>query len=463
MGVEAHELMVDVWTRWQGQLVNGVFPLGRYLGCSEHSGVFLTRLETQHRREAAIKLFPADQAQEELQMPRWNRSGGLEQPHLLPLIEWGGCQLDGLRYLYVVMEYADQSLAQLLLHRALTADETREMLLPMLDALTFLHSQNLVHTGLKPANIMVVGDQLKLASDTVRRAGEANLWPHAPSVYVPPEGQDGSSSPAGDIWALGVNLFEALTRRPPSSFGEHGAVVLPRDFSPSFRDLVARCLSPSPHDRPSARELVTWAGGRSAQHPPSATIQPAALQQPEPRVPKAAPPRTVPSPKTAASAPRPPIPRAWLVVMLASVVILALAWTGIHLFTAQRTPDTAAASTAAVLPAPVSTMPTSNPDGSDLSAPPLALQEVIPDVPQRAVRTIRGHIEVSVRATVDPGGSVSAVAVDRAGPSRYFRRLAIEAAKQWKFPPLETASRRLIRIQFDFSRDGTTGRAVPLR
>jgi hypothetical protein len=39
------------------------------------------------------------------------------------------------------VEPADQTLAQLLLHLALTDDEAREMLLSMLDALAFLHSQ----------------------------------------------------------------------------------------------------------------------------------------------------------------------------------------------------------------------------------------------------------------------------------------------------------------------------------
>src|SRR5262249_54123601 len=43
MSVEASELTSEVWTRWQGHVINGVFPLGRYLGCSDHSGVFLTR------------------------------------------------------------------------------------------------------------------------------------------------------------------------------------------------------------------------------------------------------------------------------------------------------------------------------------------------------------------------------------------------------------------------------------
>src|SRR5205814_5076177 len=34
MSVEPRKLMSEGWTSWQGHVVNGVFPLGRYLGCS---------------------------------------------------------------------------------------------------------------------------------------------------------------------------------------------------------------------------------------------------------------------------------------------------------------------------------------------------------------------------------------------------------------------------------------------
>jgi TonB family protein len=87
---------------------------------------------------------------------------------------------------------------------------------------------------------------------------------------------------------------------------------------------------------------------------------------------------------------------------------------------------------------------------------------VIPDVPQSARRTISGHIEVWVRVIVDQDGSVFAATVDRTGSSRYFRRLAVEAAWKWTFPPIDTQSRRLMQLRFDFGRDGTTGRAVTL-
>jgi TonB family protein len=87
---------------------------------------------------------------------------------------------------------------------------------------------------------------------------------------------------------------------------------------------------------------------------------------------------------------------------------------------------------------------------------------VIPDVARSVRRTIRGHIKVWVRVIVDQDGSVYAAVADRTGPSRYFQQLAVDAAKKWTFSPADTPSRRLMQVRFDFSRDGTTGRAVTL-
>jgi len=58
---------------------------------------------------------------------------------------------------------------------------------------------------------------------------------------------------------------------------------------------------------------------------------------------------------------------------------------------------------------------------------------------------------------------VLAAVADRSGPSRYFERLAVDAARKWTFPPAESTARRIAQVQFDFSRDGTTARAVTLR
>src|SRR6201987_4084280 len=338
MSVEPSEIAGEVWTRWQGHTINGVYPLGRYLGCSDHSGVFLTK-SAARPSEVAIKLVPTNRAMAESLLPRWKRAGGLTHPHLLRLLEWGGCQLDGLPYLYAVMEYADQTLAQLLLHRTLTAEEAQEMLLPTLDALAFLHGRNLVQGQLKPTNILVVGDHLKLASDTIRRVTDGATSAIAPTVFDPPEAPHGSSSAAGDVWALGVSLFEALPRRPFSGLGEPGqAAVLPADFSPALRDVVARCLSFSPEDRPTVSELISSAPGLPpGPAPAGASPQPVTVVTPEPSTPEASTPEPAPpetsAPQVASEASRPAPSRghsqrtrASPTLILAAVVILALGW-----------------------------------------------------------------------------------------------------------------------------------------
>ncbi len=491
MKAETLESMGETWTRWQGYVVNGVFPLGRYLGCSDHSGVFLTKSAARSPSEVAVKLVPANRALTESLLPRWKRAGSLAHPHLIRLLEWGGCQLDGLPYLYVVMEYADQTLAQLLRHRALTDDEAREMLPPILDALVFLHGRKLAQARLTPANILVVGDQLRLASDTIRHFNENTMINNAPSVYDAPESLRGSGSAPGDIWALGVSLFEALTRRPPSGYDDRkNAVALPADFSPAFRDVVTRCLSPRPEDRPSTTDLAAWASGEAASLPPVATAAPEVPISPKPRTPEPPPPLTTPSPATLeaarpvlqAATPAPSMtrsskPRVSFAVLLGAIVIFALGWTAVRMLTTHRAPETRptpvrasgkssppipAAAAPAEAEGPISAASTTKPGRDNVTTLPSALHEEIPAVPRSARLTIHGHIKVWVRVIVEQDGSVFAAVADRPGPSRYFERLAIEAAKKWTFPPVDTPSRRLMQVRFDFSRDQTTGRAVTL-
>ena len=109
---------------------------------------------------AAVKIIPVERVTL-AQLSHWRLTTGLLHPHLIQLFDAGLCQLGGRQFLFVVMEFAEQTLAQVLGQRALTADEVREMLPPTLEALSFLHRKGLVQGQLKPANILVVNDQLK--------------------------------------------------------------------------------------------------------------------------------------------------------------------------------------------------------------------------------------------------------------------------------------------------------------
>jgi TonB family protein len=94
--------------------------------------------------------------------------------------------------------------------------------------------------------------------------------------------------------------------------------------------------------------------------------------------------------------------------------------------------------------------------------PPTAVNEVIPDVPRSALDTIRGTVRVSVRVIVDEQGTVVEAAADDRGPSRYFERLAVEAARKWTFTPPASEERRTMLVRFNFTRDGASAQASPV-
>jgi len=94
------------------------------------------------------------------------------------------------------------------------------------------------------------------------------------------------------------------------------------------------------------------------------------------------------------------------------------------------------------------------------------VQRVMPQVSPSARRTIQGKIKVRVRAGVDAAGNVSSATFESAGPSKYFSRISMEAAREWKFVPAEAAEQsgsREWRIQFAFTRVNTEASAARVK
>jgi TonB family protein len=86
------------------------------------------------------------------------------------------------------------------------------------------------------------------------------------------------------------------------------------------------------------------------------------------------------------------------------------------------------------------------------------LDQVLPDVSEKARATIRGRVRVGVRAHVDTAGNVSNAELDSPGPSHYFADLGLKAARRWEFTPPEINGRSVPSewlIRFEFSQSGT--------
>src|SRR6202158_4683297 len=305
--------MSEDWTKeWERRIVNGEYPLRRFLGRSNHSVVFLTDCKAQNLAQAAIKILPAHPALAESQLSHWRRAAALSHPHLIRLFDSGRCQFGGHKFLFVVMDLAEQNLAQILPGRPLTPEEVRDLLPPTLDALAYLHGKNLVQGRLKPPNFLVVHDQLKLASDTIRPAGEYTASIAKSSLYDPPEAKNGRNSAAGDIWGLGITIVEALTQCPPAWPDDRSDTAsLPATLPPAFVDTVRRCLSRNPANRPTIAELEA-----QIKRAPQASV----VSVPQPVV-REAPGRAAPTQKS----PK----RRWFVPAIAVVlIILVEAWAG---------------------------------------------------------------------------------------------------------------------------------------
>jgi TonB family protein len=505
--------MREAWKELEGRVVNKEFRLGDYLGGSEKAGVFATELGVESRR-AAVKLIAIgawDEAAVEAELARLKSARELTHPHLIQILQLGRTTVDDNDLLYVVMEQADEDLSQILPNRPLAEDEVREMLPPMLETLAYLHGKGFVHGRLKPANVMAVGDQLKLSKDGihvpgVRRAAGEN------SEFDAPELARGEVSAAADIWSLGMLIVAALTQRVPA-WDASGEAILPENLPAAFDQMAHNCLRRDPRERWALAAVAASAGipvpaVAAAADMTSAETQRGgavtATQTMDARVagaevlrPSAAAPVALSRPRVNVALPRPAKRRnsnMGLYVSVAGALVIAMVILVPKLFRGNSAAsqarnsqtdivrkDSAAKRKSSVARPADESARSANAARASAQAiadkgdtPNLSVarettlrrglaaghpaDQVIPNVPESARKTIHGTVRVGVRVSVDSSGEVTEAELDSAGPSKYFAQMALDAAQQWKFDPPKMQGRNVLSdwlLQFQFTRTGT--------
>jgi serine/threonine protein kinase len=262
---------------WEGLTVDGKFALLEWLGGTVDHGFFLTiRLGTV---KSAIKLIRAEGAEADAYLAQWEAAKSLSHTHLMPIYEYGRCVLEGVSLVYVITEHADRVLSQFVQQRALAPDETRDILSPIFNALGYLHAQGCVHGHVKPSNVLIVEDELKLSTDDLLVLGEIRKAVKSTGPYDAPELVAGTTvTPAADVWSLGMTVTEALTQRLPDWDPATGLEpALPRFMPQPFPTLVQDCLRIDPAQRRKVEELTVQLATLS-RRPPT----PEAAPEPEP-------------------------------------------------------------------------------------------------------------------------------------------------------------------------------------
>ncbi len=249
--------MSDMWKKWEGQVADHKYQLQRYLGSTDHSVVFLAEFHDPQPRQAAIKFISADVSDRNQQIAAWKNAAQLSHPNLIQIYGAGLCKIEDTELLYVAMEYAEENLAQVLPHRALMAEEGKEMLNAVANALVYLHGKNMTHGHVRPSNILATNEVLKLSSDTIFPAGESREMRRERSAYDAPELPDSPYTPAADIWSLGVTLVEAFTQQPTVlPFDEQADPIVPPAVRDPFLEIARHTLQREPRLRWTSAKIA---------------------------------------------------------------------------------------------------------------------------------------------------------------------------------------------------------------
>ena len=269
------------------------------------------------------------------------------------------------------------------------------------------------------------------------QAGEWNIDLDSGQPCDPPEIVSEGASAAGDLWSLGFSLVEATTKRLPSWETGAGSPTLPDSLPSLFRVPVLNCLRRDPRGRWTVADFTTYLQRNVETSTPSDHKSPA-KKRVKYRYPVAAGvvgltlaaaalvvPRLTTKPATPRSQVREPV--------------------GLR-----REPVTS--------PRPAQDSPpkkTVREPGGNVVLPEI-VKEVLPDVPAKARATIRGKVTINIRVGVNDAGSVVDVKNESPESSRFFGRLALQAARRWKFVPAnpgQSAQSREWTLRFQFVRD----------
>ena len=293
----------------EDRVVDENFPLRQWLGGSDHSVVFLTERPGFGSQKAVIKLIPAQGLDEDAQLSRWASAAKLSHLHLIRLFERGRCQIDGTRFLYVVMEYAEENLAEILPLRPLSPQEVSEMLPPTAEGLAYLHRSGLVHGRIRPSNIMAVDNQLKISADGLGKTGE-QIPGRSPSAYDAPEVASGGLSPASDVWSLGVTLVAILTQNEPKLKNlDQRHTAVPEMIPQPFREIALHCLQVDPQRRCTLADILSDLHTPTLQVKPPGVAKTGEAKMGEGHLPQ-------------------PRPRRWIIVPIVVAALFLVVWVG---------------------------------------------------------------------------------------------------------------------------------------
>jgi hypothetical protein len=257
----------------------GLF-LGRYrpirpLGSGGSGSVWLARDE-QSGRDVTVKIVPREGKTGERARREAQAMAKLDHPTCLRAY---ACGRDAENVYIAYAFVPGATLRESLRAGRVTDPIAVEVATQVLDGLAHAHERGVIHRDVKPANVLLAEEgegatSVRILDFGLARFAEGETLTAAGDVpgtlaYIAPERLHGEpAGAAGDVWSVGVLLYEALAGRHPfwrPSLGEtaeaiaQGAPPLRTerpDLPDALLSAVDRALVVDPGKRPSAAKLA---------------------------------------------------------------------------------------------------------------------------------------------------------------------------------------------------------------
>ena len=274
---------------WElGTLIANRYRIVRRLGSGGMGDVY-EAADTDLTQPVALKTIAASFSRHETSLERLKQEVRLARrvvhPNVCRVLEFGRHrEVGGDRY-FLTMELLDGELLSTVLRREgrIAPQAARKIVQQVADGLRAIHAQNIVHRDVKASNILLTAEDGR-PSAGARRAvlldfGIArSLDAQSPPLttqglvgtpdYMAPEQLRGEAvSPATDVYALGLVLFELLCGRLPRDVGRgrspwgwneppSSPAAWPPGIPAELAAVIRWCLAPEPAARPQTMDVL---------------------------------------------------------------------------------------------------------------------------------------------------------------------------------------------------------------
>ena len=245
----------------------------RPLGRGGSGSVWLARDE-RTGLEVALKIVPREGKRASRAAREMEAASRLRHERCVRAYDFGGDS----GHVYIAYEYVQgRTMREALRTGKLGDRDAVEAAAQILDALAHAHSFGIVHRDVKPSNVLVEEGSavsIRLLDFGLAQFDEADTLTAVGDVpgtlaYISPERLGGGdATPASDVWAVGVLLWESLAGEHPfwgvplpqvAAAIEAGAAPIGAtrpDLPPALADAVSSALATEPSKRPTAERLA---------------------------------------------------------------------------------------------------------------------------------------------------------------------------------------------------------------